>query len=183
MEFNICFDHSMYYHHYYCRYHKQTRVPWQDNIQTTVAASATAVNVILSATHSERVECGSVTTDSDTADTSMSIESPSVSGYQAPPRSLPLIVSACPGWVCYAEKTNPQTLPYLSSTKSPQQILGVLVRRLFATVLCSGFDTSLPAVDELLQNFIESHAQKIVFVSIQPCFDKKLEGSRLVSIC
>lgn len=36
---------------------------------------------------------------------------------------LPMLASSCPGWVCYAEKTHGNfILPYISSTKSPQQI-------------------------------------------------------------
>ncbi len=36
--------------------------------------------------------------------------------------ALPMLASACPGWVCYAEKTTPQALPYISTAKSPQQV-------------------------------------------------------------
>jgi hypothetical protein len=41
---------------------------------------------------------------------------------QAPPGGpLPMLASACPGWVCYAEKTHGDyVLPYISTTKSPQ---------------------------------------------------------------
>ena len=40
-------------------------------------------------------------------------------GSQGPP--LPMLASACPGWVCYAEKTHGDyVLPYISTTKSPQ---------------------------------------------------------------
>lgn len=158
------------------RYRTRTRVPWSEGTQTTTAASTTRVNVIHSATHSEQVECGYVSTESTTAN-SMVVESSSE--YQPPPRSLPLLVSACPGWVCYAEKTHPQTLPYLSSTKSPQQILGALVKRIFATALVSA-GSVLPPVEEALRDFNAADTQKILFVSVQPCFDKKLEGSRLV---
>ncbi len=36
-------------------------------------------------------------------------------------QSLPMLASACPGWVCYAEKTHGDyVLPHTSSTKSPQ---------------------------------------------------------------
>lgn len=42
---------------------------------------------------------------------------------------LPLISSECPGWVCYAEKTSPQSLAYISKTRSPQQLLGLAIRR------------------------------------------------------
>src|SRR5690606_203483 len=39
--------------------------------------------------------------------------------------NLPMIASSCPGWICYAEKTlGDLALPYISSTKSPQQIMG-----------------------------------------------------------
>ena len=32
-----------------------------------------------------------------------------------------MLASACPGWVCYAEKTHGEyVLPYISTTKSPQ---------------------------------------------------------------
>jgi len=42
--------------------------------------------------------------------------------------SLPMLASACPGWVCYAEKTHSEMLPFISTTKSPQQIIGTLVK-------------------------------------------------------
>ncbi len=68
---------------------------------------------------------------------------------------LPMIISSCPGWVCYAEKTHPQALPYLSTTKSAQQILG-----------------------SLFKTYFTSPQSQTYLVSIQPCFDKKLEASR-----
>ena len=43
-------------------------------------------------------------------------------------KTLPMIASACPGWVCYAEKTKPELLPFISQTKSPQQVMGTLVK-------------------------------------------------------
>ena len=40
---------------------------------------------------------------------------------QHDPGPLPVLASACPGWVCYAEKTHGSyILPYISTTKSPQ---------------------------------------------------------------
>ena len=40
---------------------------------------------------------------------------------RGPERRLPMLASACPGWICYAEKTHGDySLPYISSTKSPQ---------------------------------------------------------------
>ncbi|KAK3250959.1 hypothetical protein CYMTET_39687 [Cymbomonas tetramitiformis] len=73
---------------------------------------------------------------------------------------IPMLASACPGWVCYAEKTHGSyVLPYISATKSPQQVMGSIVKRYFA----------------------ERHnlrPQDIYHVSVMPCFDKKLEASR-----
>ncbi|CCW69033.1 unnamed protein product [Phytomonas sp. Hart1] len=66
--------------------------------------------------------------------------------------SLPLIASACPGWVCYCEKQGSGLLSLLSPFLSPQGIAGSLVKR---------------CVDEGCYH-----------VSIQPCFDKKLEAAR-----
>ena len=43
---------------------------------------------------------------------------PSSSG--AASDQLPMLASACPGWVCYAEKTQAGVLPNISTTKSPQ---------------------------------------------------------------
>jgi iron only hydrogenase large subunit-like protein len=41
---------------------------------------------------------------------------------------LPMLASACPGWICYAEKTHAEMLPFISKTKSPQQVMGSLVK-------------------------------------------------------
>jgi iron only hydrogenase large subunit-like protein len=41
-----------------------------------------------------------------------------------------MFVSQCPGWVCYAEKCHPQAIPYISTTKSPQQIFGHFFREI-----------------------------------------------------
>lgn len=45
---------------------------------------------------------------------------------------LPMLASACPGWVCYAEKTHSEMLPFISQTKSPQQMMGTLVKKWLA---------------------------------------------------
>lgn len=39
-----------------------------------------------------------------------------------------MLASACPGWVCYAEKAHPEMLPFIAKTKSPQQVMGTLVK-------------------------------------------------------
>lgn len=73
---------------------------------------------------------------------------------------LPMLTSACPGWVCYAEKTHGSfILPYISTTRSPQQIMGALVKKLLA-------------------DKIGVKSDKIYHVTVMPCYDKKLEASR-----
>jgi len=42
---------------------------------------------------------------------------------------LPMLASACPGWICYAEKAHAEMLPFISRTKSPQQVMGTLVKK------------------------------------------------------
>lgn len=72
---------------------------------------------------------------------------------------LPVLSSTCPGWVCYAEKTQPHVLPHLSRVKSPQQIAGTLVKSLYAAA------AGVPA-------------ERIYHATLMPCYDKKLEASR-----
>jgi iron only hydrogenase large subunit-like protein len=71
----------------------------------------------------------------------------------------PILTSACPGWICYAEKTHPYVLPHLSRLKSPQALTGTLVKSV------------------LNQRFGVSPSQ-VWHLAIMPCFDKKLEASR-----
>lgn len=74
--------------------------------------------------------------------------------------TLPMLASSCPGWVCYAEKTHGSfILPYISTTRSPQQIMGVLVKQFLAEKL-------------------KITGDQIYHVTIMPCYDKKLEASR-----
>ncbi|KAJ4367295.1 Cytosolic Fe-S cluster assembly factor nar1 [Neocucurbitaria cava] len=71
----------------------------------------------------------------------------------------PILTSACPGWICYAEKTHPYVLPHLSRLKSPQALTGTLVK----SVLSERYNVS---------------PSQIWHLAIMPCFDKKLEASR-----
>ena len=71
----------------------------------------------------------------------------------------PLVSSACPGWICYAEKTHPHVLPHLSRLKSPQALTGILLKT-------------------ILSQRLRISPEQIWHVSIMPCFDKKLEASR-----
>lgn len=82
----------------------------------------------------------------------------SESGKYTSPRK-PILSSACPGWICYAEKTHPHVLPHLSRLKSPQALSGTFVKSILSRAL--GIPPS-----------------QIWHLAIMPCFDKKLEASR-----
>ncbi|KAF3907601.1 hypothetical protein AA313_de0204214 [Arthrobotrys entomopaga] len=71
---------------------------------------------------------------------------------------LPILTSECPGFVCYLEKTHPAVLPHLSRLKSPQALLGTLLKSLLPKYLGGNVD--------------------VYHVAVMPCFDKKLEASR-----
>ncbi|XP_006886184.1 PREDICTED: nuclear prelamin A recognition factor isoform X2 [Elephantulus edwardii] len=75
-------------------------------------------------------------------------------------RTLPMLTSACPGWVRYAERVlgSPIT-PHLCTAKSPQQVMGSLVKDYFARQ----------------QNL---SPDKLFHVIVGPCYDKKLEALR-----
>ena len=70
-----------------------------------------------------------------------------------------MLASHCPGWICYAEKRFPECLPYISTTKSPQQIMGSAIKN----VICKANGVS---------------HESIYHVTVMPCYDKKLEASR-----
>ena len=72
---------------------------------------------------------------------------------------IPLFTSCCPAWVDYAEKNCHDLLPNLSTAKSPQQMMGALIKTYWAQK--AGID---PA--------------KIYSVSIMPCTAKKYECKR-----
>lgn len=78
---------------------------------------------------------------------------------QDPLKAMPMLASACPGWICYAEKTQPNAIPFIDTTKSPQQIAGALVKHMVSRE--QGVSPS-----------------DVYHVAVMPCFDKKLEASR-----
>ena len=82
---------------------------------------------------------------------------PTSTEFPAPSR--PILSSACPGWICYAEKTHPHVLPHLSRLKSPQALTGTLLKTVISRKL------HIPP-------------SQIWHLAIMPCFDKKLEASR-----
>jgi iron only hydrogenase large subunit-like protein len=71
----------------------------------------------------------------------------------------PILSSACPGWICYVEKTFPHILPHLSRLKSPQALAGTLLK-------------------STLYKTRNIHPSQVWHLAVMPCFDKKLEASR-----
>ncbi|KAK7513637.1 cytosolic Fe-S cluster assembly factor NAR1 [Phyllosticta citriasiana] len=80
-------------------------------------------------------------------------------GSLSTPPKKPILTSACPGWICYAEKTHPYVLPHLSRMKSPQALAGTLIK-------------------SILYRKYGIHPSKVWHLAVMPCFDKKLEASR-----
>ncbi len=72
---------------------------------------------------------------------------------------MPQFTSCCPGWVNLVEKRHPELIPYLSSCKSPQAMMGATVKAHYA----KKYGVSL---DDLY------------VVSIMPCLAKKSEAAR-----
>lgn len=72
---------------------------------------------------------------------------------------LPMFTSCCPAWVYFMEHTFPELTPHLSSCKSPQQMLGALVKAYFAKKM-------------------NIDPNNIYHVSIMPCLVKKDEAAR-----
>ncbi len=73
--------------------------------------------------------------------------------------NLPMFSSCCPAWVKFVEQWYPDYIPALSAVKSPQQVMGSLIRNYFA------------AENEL-------NPSKIFSVSVMPCLAKKFEAQR-----
>ncbi|GAA6063564.1 hypothetical protein JCM10212_004495 [Sporobolomyces blumeae] len=73
---------------------------------------------------------------------------------------LPILSSACPGWICYAEKTHGDLLPFVSGVKSPQSIAGTLVK------------------SRVVAGRLGKRPDEVYHVAVMPCYDKKLEASR-----
>ena len=73
--------------------------------------------------------------------------------------ALPMFTSCSPGWIKFVEQFYPDFIPNLSSCKSPQQMMGAIIKSYFAQR-----ENIDPA--------------QIVSVSIMPCTAKKFESSR-----
>lgn len=72
---------------------------------------------------------------------------------------LPLLTSCCPSWVRYIEEVKPQLLPYLSTTASPQQMMGRVIKNYIG--ISAG-----------------QKAENIFVVSVMPCTAKKYEADQ-----
>lgn len=72
---------------------------------------------------------------------------------------LPMMTSCSPGWIKYVEQFYPEMLPNLSTCKSPQQMMGALVKNWY---------TAREGIDP----------ERVFSVSIMPCTAKKFEAQR-----
>ncbi|CAH7687314.1 iron hydrogenase [Phakopsora pachyrhizi] len=74
----------------------------------------------------------------------------------------PILTSSCPGWICYAEKTQGKSgvLESISKVRSAQQIQGSLVK------------------SDRMAKMLGILKDKIYHVTVMSCYDKKLEASR-----
>ena len=72
---------------------------------------------------------------------------------------LPMFTSCSPGWIKFVEEFYPEFAPNLSTCKSPQQMMGAIIKTFFAQ----------------RENL---DPKKIVSVSIMPCTAKKFECER-----
>jgi len=72
---------------------------------------------------------------------------------------LPMITSCCPSWIKYAEEFACDFLPNISSCKSPQQMLGAILKSYYAEIS-------------------KVEPENLYVVAIMPCVAKKFEGQR-----
>ena len=72
---------------------------------------------------------------------------------------LPMITSCSPGWIRFCEFNYPEFIPNLSTCKSPQHMMGAILKSYYAEK----------------QNI---DPEKIFVVSVMPCVSKKTEASR-----
>lgn len=80
--------------------------------------------------------------------------------FKEHPEKFPLITTCCPSWVDYLEKFHSDLIPQFSSSKSPHQMVGTMVKTYWAEKM--GLDPN-----------------KIFLVSVMPCTAKKYEIERM----
>ncbi len=93
------------------------------------------------------------------ADVTTSLESKELIDRVKNNKNLPMFTSCCPAWVKYVEGKYPEFISNLSTVKSPNAIMGALVKSYFSQ-----------------ENHIPK--EKIVTVGIVPCTAKKFESNR-----
>lgn len=74
-------------------------------------------------------------------------------------RKFPLFTSCCPGWIRFVETKYPHLMPYVSTSKSPMQMFGAVIK-------------------EYYRKLDKKEHKETVSVAIMPCTAKKYEASR-----
>ncbi len=74
-------------------------------------------------------------------------------------RKYPLFTSCCPGWIRFVETQYPHLLKYVSTSKSPMQMFGAVIK-------------------EYYRKMDRREGRETVSVAIMPCTAKKYEASR-----
>ncbi len=74
-------------------------------------------------------------------------------------RKYPLFTSCCPGWIRFVETKYPHLMPYVSTSKSPMQMFGAVIK-------------------EYYRKLDKKEHKETVSVAIMPCTAKKYEASR-----
>jgi len=111
--------------------------------------------------------------------------------------TMPLITSHCPGWTLYAEKiVDPVIIPHLAPLRPPQQIQGRLVKTCMLqahnqrrfhrwwrsqSVLFAAENGLFPSRSPTFARVAACEPispQQVYHVSVQPCYDRKIEASR-----
>ncbi|RDU22160.1 2Fe-2S iron-sulfur cluster binding domain-containing protein [Anaerosacchariphilus polymeriproducens] len=72
---------------------------------------------------------------------------------------FPLFTSCCPGWVKYVENQHPELMEYVSTCKSPMQMMGAVLRDYYGSI-------------------DKEDGKTTVSVAIMPCTAKKAEAAR-----
>jgi NADP-reducing hydrogenase subunit HndD len=72
---------------------------------------------------------------------------------------LPMFSSCCPGWIDLVEKSSPEMIPYISTSKSPHMMQGSVIKTFFSEI-------------------IDHPEEDLVVTSIMPCVRKQGEADR-----
>lgn len=72
---------------------------------------------------------------------------------------MPLFTSCCPAWIKYAETKHPELLPYISTSKSPMEMFGAVLK-------------------EYYKKDDEKEGMETFTVAVMPCAAKKYEAQR-----